>query len=125
MAMNKMEKAEMDLLKIKAALHLSTGETPQPDIKPSVMDLGYKEVVKGFSLNSQDVMYACSSGSGHNTSHTPCHETRSQKAIDMYSSKVEAAKALRFKKELEYAKDLYRIDCLIEKYIKEEQGETV
>lgn len=123
MAMNKAEKAELDLFKVKAALHLSTGEKPQPDIKPNDLGLNYLDVVKGFSLNSSNVMYACSSTNGHCASYNPCDKTTSQNSIDMYSSKVTAAKALRFEKELEFARELRRIDCLIEKYTKEEGDE--
>ena len=113
MAMNKKKKDLLESYKIKAALHLSTGEMPQPDIP---VPKGFSEITTGFVAQYKQVQYACSSAVSHGTSWEFCNTTTSQKGIEMYSSRVEAYKALRFKMELEFARELYKIDQTIESY---------
>ncbi len=119
MAMNKKEKALLEEFQVKAALHLSTGECPQPDIPVPTHGSYHDKPLTGFVACYNTVQYACSSSVGHATSHEPVYKTRSQRGIEMYSSKTEALKALRFKLELEFAEKLHRVDKQIAKSIEE------
>jgi len=114
MAMNKKEQAIVEDLKVRTALRFT--DTVELDVE--IPD--YNEPnTKGFLMNSYAlrVTPACSSSVGHSS--TSNDRTTSQKGIRLYSTKMLALKAMRNELEYRLAKELRRIDIMIEKELEE------
>lgn len=114
--MNKKEQAEMEELKVKLALRLT--DKIYPDLKkPDGSD--YKQMNKGwyFNAHSMQVSKACSTSHGHSV--WSDEKTSSQNGIDIFSTRLLALKAMRHEVEMKSARDLRRIDVMIEKEILE------
>ena len=109
MAMNKKEKEMVYDLEVKCSLRLT--EPVFPDIE--IPEYG-KPNTKGFMMNSysMSVNKACSSASGHNTSSDVA--ISSQAGIKLFSTKLLALKAMRYEVEMRCAKELHKIDIMIE-----------
>ncbi len=109
MAMNKKEKAELEKYKQLSALRMT--EQVLPDVKKPT---DYGDLATGYTFNgySFKVSESCSSTVSHSTSGSLT--TTSQSAIEMYSSKLLALKAMRNALELRYAKELRSVDIMIE-----------
>jgi len=116
MAMNKKEKAHIEDLKemiemgdILLALRLT--ENVPCDVPIPVGS--YSDIVNGYSFNSHSmsVSESCSSSISHGWKHG---ETRSQNPREQYSTKLLAFKAMRHDMELLYAKNLRKIDLIID-----------
>lgn len=111
MAMTKAEQAEMERLKVRAALHW----TPEvlPDVPPpehgGTLTKGWAVVGRG-SYGHVDV--ACSSATSHALGYTD--KTTSQQPISLYSTRLLALRAWRHQIEQECAKRLREIDRAIE-----------
>lgn len=104
---------ERDLL---TAFHRTRPVEPDVDVpKHSEKDK------RGFTYNShtRNVYHSISSSTGHSTSHLdcgPCPRTTSQRPIKQYSSKLLAARALRWAVEQDCAVRLAEVDRLIQEF---------
>ena len=118
MAMTKVEKAEMELLRTKLALRWS-GTTP-----PETMPLPDRGYINGWWFNSYDsrISPAWTESNGHGIgqhrsddgSNWRDRPMGSQNGLRIYATKREALVALRLAKEAEFAAALRRIDAMIE-----------
>lgn len=104
---------ERDLL---AAFHRT--QPVEPDIKVPEWGEGDK---RGFSfiVHTRVIQHSISSSTGHSTNHLesgPCLRTTSQRPIRQYSTKLLAAKALRWGVEEDCARKLAEIDQLIRRF---------
>ena len=102
---------ERDLL---AAFHRT--QPVEPDIDAPVN--GY---VRGFTYNAHSVrvLHSISTSCHHSSNDLcsgPCAETTSQRPIRQYSTKLLAAKALRWAVEQDCAKKLAEVDKLIRRF---------
>ena len=115
MAMNKKEQAEMADLKHQLALARAFRftEPVEKDVPPPAPESKFGELSIGWTyiLGRKEVFVACSSITGHSIGRTD--ETRSQRPMQLYSTKLLALKGLRHEMEQVYAKELARIDALI------------
>lgn len=109
--LNKREAEEFELLKTKLALRCT--EKVEYDIQPP--PLFSSEILNGYLFNkhSKIVNEACTSNIHH--SYHQHNKTNSQRPMPLYSTRLLALKALRNELELEFAKELRKIDLEIEK----------
>lgn len=116
MAMNKKEKAYLEELEVKLALHVT--KPVQFDVHPPTSLRATDEApVQGYVQNSfaYSVEEACTSSWRHMIGTKETNSRRwSQGSISMYSSKLLAYKAMRNEVELRYASKLRKLDKLIE-----------
>jgi len=115
MAMNKKEQAMVEDLKVMCALHF----TNKVELDVEIPEPFANELSKGFVMNEYSfrVTKACSSSLGHNTSGDD--RTTSQEGIKLYSTELLALKAMRNAIELKCARELRKIDIMIEKELDE------
>lgn len=104
---------ERDLL---AAFHRT--QPVEPDIDVPTFNEKDK---RGFNFNAHTrvVLHSISSSTGHANGHIedgPCKRTTSQRPIRQYSTKLLAAKALRWAVEQDCAKKLAEVDKLIRRF---------
>jgi len=113
MAMNKKEQAMVEDLKVRYALRFT--DTVKLDVE--IPDYSTNELSKGFLMNSYAlrVTPACSSPSGHSS--TGNDRITSQNGVKLYSTKLLALKAMRNELEYRLAKELRKIDIMIEEEI--------
>lgn len=109
MAMNKKEKEMVEDLKVRCSLRLT--EPVFPDVEIPKYD---EPDTKGFMMNSYSMRVdkACSSAHGHCS--TGDDKTTSQGGIKIFSTKLLALKAMRSEVEIRIAKELRKIDKMIE-----------
>lgn len=120
MAMNKAEKAALELaqneLAVAYALRWSDLKRIEPDVPPPKNGGSLDALSVGWTYNSYSgcVMPACSSSINHAIGHfgdkTPPKRTTSQRAIHLYSTEVLALKALRQEMERKFASSLAAVD---------------
>ena len=123
MAMNKAEKAALELaqneLAVAYALRWSDLKRIEPDVPPPKTGSSLDALSVGWTYNSYSgcVMPACSSSIDHAIGRagdkTPPKKTTSQHAISLYSTEVLALKALRQAMEHKFATSLAAVDRLI------------
>lgn len=119
MTMNKKELQMVEDLKVQLALKFTTkvnSDIPIPDI--------FSNTVNGYSYNefSIKVFNSCSNSYSHGWQHD---KTDCQQGISQFSKKSLAAKAMRNELELKYAKELRRVDLMIEQFEKEEAEQKI
>ena len=109
MAMNKKEKAQLD--EALTMLSLRRTEPVYPDIPKPKSDEG---IVDGWlpQMGRKVAIQTCSSSYNH--SRHGWGATCSQNAIEQFSSELLALQALRYGMEVEFAKELRKVDLLIE-----------
>lgn len=121
MAMNKTEKAALEAALTEASLRRTS--PVEPDVPPPGAGSKVGELTKGFlpvaeMSDSARVETACSSSVYHSTRSQT--KTDSQGARPLYSTKLLALRALRYKVESECAKRLRSIDRMIEEELAKE-----
>ena len=94
-------------------------------MKDRIEKLPDEGMVNGFTFNSytREVLHSISSSVGHgllSLSHSQCENTTSQRPMKQFSTKVLAAKALRHEMEMRFAKQLMKVDEMIQQF----QGES-
>jgi len=114
MAMNKKEIELVEDMKTKLALRFT--EEILPDIDKPSSEKMY-EIINGWSFNSYSLRIEKSCSSSHFHSISNWDKTTSQQGIKQYSSRLLALKAMRHEVELKCAKELRKIDLMIEKEI--------
>lgn len=125
MAMTKKEQAEMERLRFDLALAraMRWPSYPKPasmtvaEIKDSLVDGGVQygspqKVARGWFTNaySQRLTYGCSNGISHNNDGD---KTTTQNMGQMYRTKADAARAMRFEMTEDFAKKLAAVDRII------------
>lgn len=115
MALNKKEKAYLEEIEVKAALHIT--REIKLDVKPPPTCEPFSDAIrltKGFLFNGYrlQVDEACSSSIYHN----PCgnKDTDRQNPAWLYSTRELALRAMRYEMEIKFAKELRKIDLMIE-----------
>lgn len=110
MSMNKKEKELVEDLYVRLALRFT--DTIELDVE--IPESFSPNLSKGFMMNEYSflVTKACSSSIGHSVHGD--EKTTSQKGIKLYSTKLRALKAMRNAIELKCAKELRKIDVMIE-----------
>jgi hypothetical protein len=117
MAMNKKEQAQMDELRqaLRLAKALRWTEEVKTDVAPPST---YSSHVSGYVYSSHggrvEPAWTSSVSHGRGYSEPQSRISGSQRAINMYSTKLLALRALRHAVELECAKKLSDIDTQIE-----------
>lgn len=119
MAISKKEQAAIDakIEALETMLALRFTQDYSPDIPPPTdkgMTKGYIPMSGSGRAYEKGVSSAVSHARTYSNDDWP-KETSSQRPIKMYSTPLLALKALRRRVELEHAKDLHRIDKMIEK----------
>lgn len=110
MAMNKKEQAYVESLKERLALCFT------PEVLPDVPRPGVNEgLVKGFSFNaySREVRKSCSSYLWH--ADGSWDKIDAQGAIEQYSTRLLALRAMRNAIEMRCARELRSVDIMIER----------
>jgi hypothetical protein len=120
--MTKVEKARMEALLTEAALRRTS--PVEPDVIPPHPQALSRELSTGFAIvgelsDSARVEVACSSSVSHAVGYTDRTTTQNPKAL--YSTRLRALRALRYKVEARCAALLRKIDRWIEE---ETQGEN-
>jgi hypothetical protein len=113
MAMTKKEKGYVEFLEneIAEAIAFRFTEDIAPDVFPPT---GYDEIAIGYDFNSYNstVSPAWTSSNSHGSGHVR-DRSASREAIDLYSTKKLALRALRRTLEKKYSAELARIDRMI------------
>lgn len=112
MAMNKTEKAYVEELLTLKSFNRTVEVLPDVDIPDRYNELTTGFMYVGVRSDSPRVDVACSSSAGHAIGRVD--RTQSQRPIKLYSTKLLALKAMRYEVELGMARELRRIDIMIE-----------
>ena len=119
MAMNKKQLAEMEELKTLVSFRRTEEIFPDLDIPEHTQH----KLVLGWGFNSYTyrAYKSCSSSIYHGEG---WERTSTQNPIKQYSSELLALKAMRFEVEMRLAKELRKIDLLIESKLSPPKQET-
>lgn len=115
MAMTKAEKAALEVALTECALR-RTAEV-KPDVPPPGYGSGLSVLTRGFAVVGERSDYprideGCSSSIFHSVRSTT--KTDTQGPISLYSTRLKALRALRYRVELQCAQRLRKIDKMIE-----------
>ena len=115
MAITKKERAEFDaaILKASTLAALRWTSPVEPDLMPPTV---WKEVVTGWLYNSYNscIYQTWSTTINHGSGDYSEGAYASQKSVKQYSTRILALKALRYDTELKNARELLRIDKMID-----------